>query len=78
LSLAQALSGFTRDAAFAGFAEGRIGALEPGRWADFIFVDRDPASATAQDLARTKVIETWVGGRRAWQTPASATVLPVR
>jgi predicted amidohydrolase YtcJ len=37
----QALSAFTRDAAYAGFGEQKFGALEPGKWADFIIVDRD-------------------------------------
>ncbi len=78
VSFEQALAAFTRGGAYAGFADDRIGALEPGKWADFIFVDRDPAAATPQDLARTKVIETWVGGRRVWQTQANVTVLPVR
>jgi len=66
VSLPQALSGFTRDAAFAGFAEQKIGSLEPGKWADFIFVDRDPTKVDAQALARTEVLETWVAGRKVW------------
>jgi len=64
VTLAQALSGFTREAAYAGFAEDRLGSLDPGHWADFIFVDRDIATSTPTDIAATKVIETWVAGRK--------------
>jgi len=71
LTLGQALHAFTRGAAYAGFAEDRIGALEPGEWADFIFVDRDPTTIDAQALARTQVLETWVGGKKAWSRSAS-------
>jgi len=72
VSFAQALSGFTRDAAYAGFAESRIGALEPGKWADFILVDRDVSAVDAQSLARTQVLETWVAGKKVWERGASA------
>jgi predicted amidohydrolase YtcJ len=63
VSFAQALSGFTRDAAYAGFAEARFGSLEVGKWADFILVDRDPSAVDPQALATTKVLQTWVAGR---------------
>jgi predicted amidohydrolase YtcJ len=72
LSFAQALAAFTRGAAYAGFAESRIGALEPGKWADFILVDRDPSKVDAQSLARTEVLQTWVAGKKAWERPATA------
>jgi len=72
LTLGQALHAFTRGAAYAGFAEDRIGALEPGKWADFIIVDRDPTKVDPQSLARTEVLETWVGGKKAWSRAASA------
>jgi predicted amidohydrolase YtcJ len=71
LTFQQALSAFTRDAAYAGFAEDKIGALEPGKWADFIIVDRDPTAVDAQSLARTQVLETWVAGKKVWERSAS-------
>jgi predicted amidohydrolase YtcJ len=67
VSFEQALGGFTRGAAYAGFAEGKIGSLEPGKWADFILVDRDVSKVDAQALGRTQVLETWVAGKKAWE-----------
>ncbi|MFL6859840.1 MAG: amidohydrolase, partial [Sphingomicrobium sp.] len=72
LNFEQALSAYTRGAAYAGFAEDRIGSLETGKWADFIIVDRDPTKVDAQTLGRTQVLETWVAGKKVWQRPASA------
>ncbi len=72
LSLGQALHAFTRGAAYAGFAEAKMGALDPGKWADFIVIDRDPTKVDAQSLARTEVLETWVGGKKVWSRAASA------
>jgi len=73
VSFAQALGGFTRGAAYASFAEDRIGSLEPGKWADFILVDRDVSAVDAQALAATKVLETWVAGKKMWQAAPSGT-----
>ena len=67
LTFAQALAAFTRGAAYAGFAEDRIGALEPGKYADFILVDRDPTKVDAQALARTEVLQTWVAGKKVYE-----------
>jgi predicted amidohydrolase YtcJ len=72
LRFAQALAAYTRGSAYAGFAEDRIGALEPGKWADFVLVDRDPAKADQQALGRTQVLQTWVAGRKVWERTASA------
>jgi len=72
LTFAQALSGFTRDAAFASFAEDRLGTLERGKMADFIFIDREIANASPQDIRGTQVLETWVGGKRVWQRAQGA------
>jgi predicted amidohydrolase YtcJ len=72
LTFEQALDAYTRGAAYAGFAEDRIGSLEPGKWADFIIIDRDPTKVDAQSLARTQVMETWVAGKKVWARPATA------
>jgi hypothetical protein len=72
LTLGEALRAFTRGAAYAGFAEERIGALEPGKWADFILIDRDPTKVDPQSLARTQVLETWVAGKKVWTRAPSA------
>jgi hypothetical protein len=64
LTLGEALRAYTRGAAYAGFAEQKIGGLEPGKWADFVMIDRDPTRIDAQSLARTQVLETWVAGKK--------------
>jgi predicted amidohydrolase YtcJ len=67
LTLEQALAAFTRTAAYAGFAEDRLGSLERGHYADFVFLDRDIfAGATPQQIRETKVVETWMNGARVW------------
>ncbi|MFO6445785.1 amidohydrolase [Erythrobacter sp. NE805] len=60
----QALAGFTADAAYAGYAEGRFGRLVPGERADFLFLDRDPLLASPEDIRRVRVLEVWIGGAK--------------
>ena len=78
VTLAQALAGFTREAAYAGFAEDRIGSLDAGHWADFVLVDRDIAAVGPVDLAATRVLETWIAGSKVWERAPNATAAPVR
>jgi len=72
LTLGQALHAYTRGAAYAGFAEDKIGALEPGKWADFVIIDRDPTKVDAQSLARAQVLETWVAGKQVFSRASGA------
>ena len=72
LTFEQALAAYTRGAAYAGFAEQKIGSLEPGKWADFVIVDRDPATVDARSLAKTEVLETWIAGKKVWSRGPSA------
>jgi predicted amidohydrolase YtcJ len=64
LNPVQALDCFTRGAAFAGHAETEVGSLTPGHRADFILVDRDPLTSSPAALLKTRVLQTWVGGKR--------------
>ncbi|MEY4500304.1 MAG: hypothetical protein RIS52_194, partial [Pseudomonadota bacterium] len=61
-----AFAGFTTEAAYASFAETRIGRLAPGFYADFILVDHDPLFSTPTEIRQTQVLQTWVGGQRVW------------
>jgi predicted amidohydrolase YtcJ len=73
----EALRAFTLDAAWAAHQEDTLGTLEPGKWADFILVDRDPFTVHAARLWSTKVLETWVGGKRVFAAaPASVGSAP--
>lgn len=62
----QGWAGFTTGAAYAGFAEDRIGRLAQGMRADFLILDRDPLLASPAELRATKVLETWIGGNRVY------------
>jgi predicted amidohydrolase YtcJ len=70
VSLKEAFAGFTTGAAYAGFAEDRVGRLAPGYWADFVIVDRDPFEISPSDLWRVGVEETWLAGRRVFSKDA--------
>ncbi len=61
-----ALDGFTRQAAFAGFAEKRFGNLAPGQRADFILIDRDISAIAPAEIRGTQVLETWIDGKRVY------------
>lgn len=63
-----ALAAYTTGAAYAMFAEDRLGRIAKGYRADFLFVDRDPMNAPPQELRQTTVLETWIGGKLAWSS----------
>jgi len=68
LTLEQAFAAFTRGGAYAGFAEDRVGTLEPGHMADFVFIDRDIFDgATPQQIRETRVMETYLAGAKVWE-----------
>ncbi len=62
LTRTEALHSFTLAAAFAAHQEERLGSLEPGKWADFIVIDRDFFAVPESEIDDITVLETWVGG----------------
>ncbi|MGJ8477330.1 amidohydrolase [Sphingobium yanoikuyae] len=66
VSFEAALDGFTRQAAFAGFAEKKFGSLVPGQRADFLLIDRNIDTASPTDIRGTQVLETWINGKRVY------------
>jgi len=72
ISVEQALTLYTRNGAYAGFEENSKGALEPGKLADFIVVDRDVLSVPVDELKEVKVLETFIGGKKVYQRTAES------
>ncbi|HSP33614.1 MAG TPA: amidohydrolase [Thermoanaerobaculia bacterium] len=71
LTLAEAIRGFTLDAAYAAFEETSRGTIEPGKLADFTIVDGDPYT-TATPLFQMKTRMTVVGGEVVYSPPGAA------
>ena len=69
LTLAEAVRGFTSDAAYAAFEEGSRGTIEVGKLADFTIVEGDFFTAPPSDLYKTKVLQTVVGGAAVYEAP---------
>jgi len=67
LSLAEAVRGFTADAAYAGFDEQRVGQLKPGLRADFVVLAQDPFGVDEAQLDTLEVESTWVDGRPVYE-----------
>lgn len=66
LTRAEALRGFTLDAAFSGFAEKEVGSLEVGKRADFVVLGADPLAEDVP-LATLPVRATYVDGKAVFE-----------
>ena len=63
-SVAEALAGYTSDAAAASFEEQTKGQIRPGFLADFVVLAENPFECEAENIADIRVLETWVGGKQ--------------
>jgi predicted amidohydrolase YtcJ len=57
-----AVDNYTRGSAYANFDEGRLGRIRPGALADLALLDRDIFSLPPEEIHRTRVTGTMVGG----------------
>jgi predicted amidohydrolase YtcJ len=62
LTREEALRLFTIDAAYAARMEQHVGSLEPGKWADFIVLDRDYFKVPESEIDDIAVAATYVAG----------------
>jgi predicted amidohydrolase YtcJ len=67
LTREETLHSFTLAAAYAALQEDRLGSLEPGKWADFIVVDRDFFVIPEAEIDDIQVLQTWVGGEMVYE-----------
>ena len=66
MTLVEAFRAFTLSAAYAEHQEKTVGSLEPGKWADFILIDRDLFKMPASDIWKIRVLQTWLAGDRVY------------
>jgi predicted amidohydrolase YtcJ len=65
LTAEEAIRAYCLGSAYAGFAEQRVGSLEPGKLADFVILSADPTTLTAQAIRNLKAEQVFVGGTEA-------------
>jgi hypothetical protein len=63
----EALQSITIWPAYAGFQEAMLGSLTPGKYADFVVLDRDIMGIPDTEILATRVISTWIGGKRVYE-----------
>ncbi|MET7518538.1 amidohydrolase family protein [Streptomyces sp. NPDC005480] len=66
IGLDAALTAYTAGSAYVNHLDDVTGSITPGRLADLVVLDRDPFAAPTQEIAATRVLETFVGGERVY------------
>jgi predicted amidohydrolase YtcJ len=64
LNFGQALRALTAGGAAAIGAGERLGALEPGQYADFLILDRDVEMTRPEDIGTVRILEVWMAGQK--------------
>ena len=67
LTRAEALRGFTLDAAYAAFMEDEVGSIEPGKRADFVVLSQDLMTVPPEAILDTEVLATYLDGEAVYE-----------
>ena len=62
----EALKAFTVSAAYTMFEEKKKGAVAPGRYADFVMIDRDYFQCPTDEIKEIQVLKTYIGGEKVY------------
>ena len=62
ITLEEAIAAHTINAAYMAFAEDKVGSIEPGKFADFVVLDRDLFAIPIEDVSEAQVLATVVEG----------------
>jgi predicted amidohydrolase YtcJ len=69
LDLGTAIAAYTAGSAYVNHLDGISGSITVGKEADLVVLDRDPFAGPAEEIAATRVLETFVAGRRVYAAP---------
>jgi predicted amidohydrolase YtcJ len=78
MTRAEALKSMTIWAARANFLDGAAGSIEPGKYADFVVLDRDPMRAAPEEIMATRVLATFSSGEAVYEAPLRAAAAELR
>ncbi len=66
VSIRQILAAYTTGGAYVNHSDKHTGTLEPGKYADFVVLDRDFINLPPQEIARAKVLATFLEGKQVY------------
>ncbi len=63
LTRQEAIHAYTQANAYGGFQDQQLGTLSPGKWADFIILDKDLLTCPEEEILQSTVLKTFISGQ---------------